>query len=119
MRLSCRSILTLILVAAPGCSTGDPAKPVTDPALEIGPAPLRRLSNDEYLNALEDLFPDLHPVLPELPRDTAVAGFENAAESQEPSDVRIARFEEVADLYAAAATADSDAVRVLTGCVDW
>jgi len=36
--------------------------------------------------------------LPELPEDLAVAGFENAAESQQPSDVRIARYEAIANL---------------------
>ena len=33
-----------------------------------GKAPLRRMSNDEYLNALRDLFPSQAPVLPPLLR---------------------------------------------------
>ncbi len=85
----------------------------------MGPSPLRRLSNDEYLNALHDLFPSLHPTLPDLPADIPVAGFENAAEAQQPSDLRISRYEAIANLYAQAATADAGGVRALTGCTDW
>jgi hypothetical protein len=59
------------------------------------------MSDAEYLNALADLFPAQHPTLPALPRDTVVAGFENDAAVQEPSDVRIARYEEISRLYAA------------------
>lgn len=93
------------------------AVPVERPA--VGPAPLRRLSNNEYLNALHDLFPNLHASLPDLPREIPVAGFENAAESQEPSDVHVARYEDVANRYAKAAAANHDAVAQLTGCSDW
>ncbi len=82
----------------------------------VGPSPLRRLSNSEYLNALHDTFPSLHPTLPPLPDDATVAGFENAAEAQQPSDVRIARFETIANLYAEAATADAAAVSQLVDC---
>jgi hypothetical protein len=110
--------LTAVLVASVlggGCS-GQPPATTT---LVVGPAPLRRLSNREYLNALADLFPDQHPTLPELPSDTPVAGFENAAETQQPSDLRIARYQTIADLYAQAATVDTSAVRALVGCSDW
>lgn len=85
----------------------------------IGPAPLRRLSNTEYLYALNDLFPAIHPALPPLPADNSVTGFENEAEAQAPSDVRIARFEAIANLYAAAATQDTAAVAAVTNCADW
>jgi hypothetical protein len=77
------------------------------------------MSNDEYLNALRDLFPEEAPALPPLPHDTASAGFENAAEAQQPSDVRISRYETIANLYAAGATRDSGAVAKLIGCTDW
>ncbi len=97
-----------------GCHSDTPA---ADDA-QVGPSPLRRLSNDEYLNALHDLFPTLHPPLPKLPNDTLVAGFENAAEAQKPSDVRIARYETIANLYAEGATTDAAAVRALVGC-EW
>ena len=108
--------IALVLAAAAvyaGCSTGKPARPglpavtAVPAAAAVGPSPLRRLSNTEYLNALQDLFPALHPVLPALPADVPVAGFENAAEGQEPSDVLIARYEAIANLYAAAATAST------------
>jgi hypothetical protein len=74
------------------------------------------MSNSEYLNALSDLFPSQAPTLPPLPSDTEVAGFGNAAEAQEPSDVRIARFESIAGIYAAGAARDTQAVQALTGC---
>lgn len=106
--------LLVASVLGAGCSSQPPAAPVA-----VGPAPLRRLSNREYLNALADLFPDQHPTLPELPDDTPIAGFENAAETQQPSDLRIARYETIANLYAQAATADTDTVRALVGCSDW
>jgi len=77
------------------------------------------MSNREYLNALADLFPDQSPALPTLPNDADVAGFENAAEAQQPSDVRIARFESIANLYAAGATRDGAAVQAVVGCDSW
>ena len=77
------------------------------------------MSDSEYLNALGDLFPTLSPLLPELPADVPVAGFDNAAAGQEPSDVLIARYESIATLYAQAATVDTPSVVALTGCADW
>ena len=104
------------LAVGAGCYLGgDPP----EPAPMVGPSPLRRMSNAEYLNALHDLFPTQSPALPPLPNDTIVAGFENAAEAQQPSDVRIARYEAIANLYADGATRDADAVRALVGCDDW
>jgi hypothetical protein len=117
-------VLPLLAAAYAGCSTGEPARPGLPPALvvstsTVGPSPLRRLSDSEYLNALRDLFPSLQPALPALPPDVPVAGFDNAAEGQEPSDVLIARFEAIANLYAEAATADTASVSALVGCADW
>jgi hypothetical protein len=107
------SVLVCVgVAAAPGCGE-DRAEPV------VGPAPLRRMSNREYVNALADLFPDQTPTLPALPADADVAGFENAAEAQQPSDLRIARFEAIANLYAAGATRDAAAVQALVGCDSW
>ncbi len=111
-----------------GCSTGEPARPdlgpvAAVPSPTIGPSPLRRLSDNEYLNALHDLFPAVSqavaPSLPALPPDVPVAGFDNAAEAQEPSDVLIARYEAIANLYGAAATVDTASVSALVGCSDW
>ncbi len=104
---------------------GDAARPgresplAAPAAADVGPSPLRRLSDNEYLNALHDLFPALSPTLPALPPDVPVAGFDNAAEAQEPSDVLIARYEAIANLYAAAATIDTPSVSALVGCADW
>ncbi len=84
----------------------------------VGEAPLRRLSNTEYGYALRDVFPAINLALPPLPADTAVSGFDNDAEAQAPSDVRIVRYETIANLYAAEATRDADAVTALTGCAD-
>ena len=117
-RGGCRLGALLVAILGVGCSLQAPPPPPPAP-VAVGPAPLRRLSNREYLNALADLFPDQHPTLPELPNDTPVAGFENAAETQQPSDLRIARYQTIADLYAQAATVDTDAVRALVGCSDW
>jgi hypothetical protein len=112
-------------VFAVACDGGAPAQP-TDPAAEnlafappVAATPLRRLSDVEYLNALHDLFPALSPTLPALPPDVPVAGFENAAEAQQPSDVLIARYEAIANLYAQAATVDDAAVESLVGCPGW
>ncbi len=105
VRLGCALAVVLL-----GCSSGGPA---------VGPAPLRRLSNTEYLYALADLFPDQRPALPPLPADSAVTGFDNDAEAQAPSDVRIARFEAIANIYAAGATRDAAALTAVTGCEAW
>jgi hypothetical protein len=111
-----------------GCSAGDVARPSVEvqsgnhaaaSTPGIGPSPLRRMSDSQYLNALSDLFPTLSPTLPQLPADLSVAGFDNSAEVQEPSDVLIARYETAANLYGQAATVDSPSVVTLTGCANW
>ncbi len=96
---------------AAACYLGEPPPPP-----EVGPAPLRRLTNTEYLDALADLFPSLSPTLPPLPADAVLGGFDNAAIAQEPSDVAIARYEAIANAYAAGATSDDAATRALTRC---
>jgi Protein of unknown function (DUF1592)/Protein of unknown function (DUF1588)/Protein of unknown function (DUF1595)/Protein of unknown function (DUF1585)/Protein of unknown function (DUF1587) len=85
----------------------------------VGPSPVRRLSDAEYFNALRDLFPQHNLTLPELPREHVIAGFENAALTQQPSDVRIARYETIALRHAQALTRDTDAVRALVACETW
>ncbi|MFM2417579.1 MAG: hypothetical protein RL385_2302 [Pseudomonadota bacterium] len=129
------SIVLMPLFCA--CTSGEPAGPapyasaaVTPRAIEpgrqptaevypdiiAGPAPLRRLSNREYVYSLADLFPGIAPEVPTLPDDADVGGFDNAAEGQAPSDVRIARYEAIAKRYAQAATKDTAAVQALVGC---
>jgi len=119
------TVVGALAVVDAACDGGDAAQPVyrlsatrTD-AVAVGPTPLRRVSDLEYLNTLHDLFPALNLALPELPPDVPVAGFENDAEGQEPSDVLIARYEAIANLYAQAATADPSAVSAMVGCSDW
>jgi Protein of unknown function (DUF1592)/Protein of unknown function (DUF1588)/Protein of unknown function (DUF1595)/Protein of unknown function (DUF1585)/Protein of unknown function (DUF1587) len=109
-----RVLLALAAVSA-ACSDND-APPTDGAALAVGPAPLRRLSNDEYVNALTDLFPTVAIQMPPLPDDSDVANFNNAAEAQKPSDLRVARYEEVANLYSAALTKDAASVTQLVGC---
>jgi hypothetical protein len=111
--------LTLAAALYPGIGCGGTGEGAEPPPV-VGPAPLRRLSNGEYLNALHDLFPALAvPPLPKLPADTSPSGFENASSAQQPSDVRIARYEAIANLYAQAATDTPERVRQLVGCDDW
>ncbi len=92
-------------------------------AAVVGPNPLRRLTANEYGNALHDLFPtltlSLAATLPALPADVPVAGFDNAAEAQQPSDVLVARYEAIGNLYGAAATATVASTSALVGCSDW
>lgn len=99
-----------LVVVVMGCSSSAPP---------VGPAPLRRLSNTEYLYALQDLFPEQRPTLPPLPADSAVTGFDNDADAQAPSDVRIARVEAIANVYAAGATRNAASLAAVTGCDDW
>ena len=91
-------LLVLAAAAFAGCSSSDDGPPEPEPI--VGPARLRRLSNTQYLNALQDLFPAQAPALPPLPKDASSSGFENSSEAQQPSDVRIARYEAIANLYA-------------------
>lgn len=112
---SARTVAAFGLAFLLGCQRQEPP-PLPGTA---GPAPLRRLSDSEYLNALHDLFPGPQLVLPRLPGEAVVAGFENAAEAQQPSDVRTARYETIANLYAEAVTADPSALRGLVGCASW
>ncbi|MBX7097422.1 MAG: DUF1592 domain-containing protein [Myxococcaceae bacterium] len=100
-------------------SCTEPPAPAPSVPEAVGPAPLRRLSNGEYLHTLSDLFPDVAATLPPLPADLGVGFFDNEAQAQEPSDVRIARFETIAALHAQAAVATLAQVRTLTGCEDW
>ncbi len=113
----------LAVVAASGCYAADAGEAPTAGAATaepvIGASPLRRLSNVEYLNTLADLFPEQKLELPALPGDVPVAGFENAAEAQQASDVRVARYETIANQYAEALTSRLGDTGTLVGCLDW
>lgn len=112
-----RRALALSFVLFGGCYWGDGTP--ADPATMVGSAPLRRLTDEELDNALHDLFGPLASPLPRMPSDATVAGFDNAAEAQQPSDVRIARYESIATAYGQAATADIATTRMIVGCDDW
>ena len=116
-RSAARGALVVLFLAGLGC---DDATRATheDPPPVVGPSPLRRLSNNEVTFALADLFPTVRVDVPKLPNDTVVAGFENAAEAQKPSDVLVARLEAIATLYAREATRTSEDVHALVGC-EW
>lgn len=85
-------------------------------ALAIGSSPMRRLSNAEYARTLRDLFPGVAVPLPDLPDDTIAGGFENDARSLGPSDVRVARWEEIAFLYGEAIAATPSALAAFLPC---
>ena len=100
---------------APGDGNG-----MADPAFagdELGPGPsqvpLRRLTNEEYLASISDLFPGF--TLPQLDftPDTAIAGLRNLASSQNSTLVRIEQYDAAARTVAKHVTADPAA---LTGC---
>ncbi len=124
LRRGARTALALAGVVYAGCysaDAGDAPTAIPTPAAPpaVGPSPLRRLGNVEYLNTLHDLFPAVDVALPALPGDVPVAGFENAIEAQQASDVRVARYSQIADLYAEATTASLVGVGALVGCRDW
>ncbi len=109
--------LALAVAVAGGCALS--ADVPTDLPNVVGPAPLRRLSNTEYLHALHDLFPSQVHALPLLPNDSSNSGFDNETEAQQPSDVRIARYEAIANLYAEDATRTTEAIQKLAHCTEW
>lgn len=98
-----------------GPSGGAPVACASDEVVSGG-APMRRLSNTEYLNTLRDLFPSARVTLPELPDDTAVGGFENDALSLGASEVQVARWEDIAWRYAEAVTRDARSLGAFLPC---
>lgn len=103
---------------APGTTPSDPDAPVTcsDDILELGSAPLRRLSSTEYLNTLADLFPGIQPELPVLPVEAPVDSFDNDARALGPSDVSISRWEEIAFRYTSALCDDPELLSAALPC---
>ncbi len=111
-------MLGAILVVA-GCAAPDRDVAPPPPVPYAGSTPLRRLSNDEYLHAMHDLFGVSPAGLPTLPADTTVGGFANDARTLGPSDLRIARYEAIAFAFAGAATADDAALAHLLPCASF
>ncbi|HKU39693.1 MAG TPA: DUF1592 domain-containing protein [Polyangiales bacterium] len=92
--------------AAPSGSTN----PSTCQAQTAAPAPLARLTNQEYRNTVADLFEGL--TLPEisLPTDNVVEGFDNNAKAQTPSPALIEAYRAGAQALGAAVLANKAAV---------
>jgi hypothetical protein len=86
--------------------------------LDVGTAPLRRLSSREYLNTLEDLFPSVSVELPDLPTEAPVDSFDNDARALGPSDVYASRWEEIAFRHMGAVTATPAALAAFLPCAD-
>lgn len=119
MRLGTLVSLALFLVA---CSRPAPVEPTPIKAVAVepvGPAPLRRLTNSQYLNALTDVFGPETPVLDAFPEDATVGGFDNAAEAQQPSQLRVARYQVAGRRWAELLTSDDAHLKQLLGCEEW
>ncbi|HKP62333.1 MAG TPA: DUF1592 domain-containing protein [Polyangiales bacterium] len=87
-----------------------PVNPATCKVQAAAPAPLARLTNQEYRNTVADLFEGL--TLPELslPPDNVVEGFDNNAKAQTPSPALIEAYRGGAQTVAAAVLANTSAV---------
>jgi Protein of unknown function (DUF1592)/Protein of unknown function (DUF1588)/Protein of unknown function (DUF1595)/Protein of unknown function (DUF1585)/Protein of unknown function (DUF1587) len=74
----------------------------------VGPAPLVRLSNHQYLNTLMDLFPGI--ALPAdkltLPQESSTSGYSRVADVQAPSAALIDGLQRNAETVASIATTD-------------
>jgi Protein of unknown function (DUF1592)/Protein of unknown function (DUF1588)/Protein of unknown function (DUF1587)/Protein of unknown function (DUF1595)/Protein of unknown function (DUF1585) len=119
MRLGTPASLALALAA---CSVPAPVEPTpvkAAPVDAVGPAPLRRLTNSQYLNALTDVFGAEQPALEAFPADPPVGGFDNAAEAQQPSELRVARYQVAARRWAELLTSDDAHLKQLLGCDAW
>jgi hypothetical protein len=103
------SLSVLAALVVPACST--PASPAVGPAPQA--VPIRRLTNDEYVASVNDLFPGY--TLPSLPfvNDTKILGFTNLSSSQTSSLVRTEQYQAAAEAVARFVAADPTA---LTGC---
>src|SRR5688572_10665112 len=83
-------VVALLALSIAGCDgvIGDPSRldgpgvgaagTCTDPST-IGPAPLRRLTHDEYDRTIRDLLGDESAPARSFPTDTASTGFDNQA----------------------------------------
>jgi Protein of unknown function (DUF1592)/Protein of unknown function (DUF1588)/Protein of unknown function (DUF1595)/Protein of unknown function (DUF1587)/Protein of unknown function (DUF1585) len=94
--------------AANGTGGGGGGSPVTT---SPGPTPLARLTNVQYLNTLQDLFPGITLPALTLPAENVVGGFENDAAAQNPTSELVEDYRRAA--LAVATTATADLTRVL------
>lgn len=73
-----------------------------------GPAPLRRLSAQQYQNTVRDLFPGVALPEPTILVDPKVGGFEHDAAAQSPSALLIEQYQRAAVEVSAAAMQQSE-----------
>lgn len=83
----------LSAVAAEACAT----------TIDPGPAPLRRLTPEEYDNTVRDLLGDATRPGREFPAESAALGFDNNAHLQRVDALRAEKFSEAAEALAKAA----------------
>jgi hypothetical protein len=91
------------------CSNASP--PPVGPSPQ--PVPIRRLTNDEYIASVNDLFPGYDIPTPSFVTDTNVLGFKNLSSSQTSSLVRTEQYQAAAEATATLVVADPT---TLTGC---
>src|SRR5438105_4288490 len=120
-RVAISAALLLGLLACQTGSIGDPAGPgPVDPnqpddpnnppppdcnEVNVGPAPLRRLTGMEWNNSVRALFDLTIDATASFPADAHVDGFDNSADGSNISQVRADSMLDAAEAVASAATA--------------
>lgn len=107
--------LTALLVAGcaaagssrPGVKTAPADPPVVAALVVAAPAPLRRLTNEEYNNSIRDLLGDASRPADAFPPDEAVGGFENNTVSP-VTQALVERYMDAAEALAARAVGRLD-----------
>jgi hypothetical protein len=84
-----------------------PAAPAPPEAVRVAPAPLRRLTNEEYNNTIRDLLGDTSRPADAFPPDEAIGGFENNTVAPITQDL-VERYLETAEALASRAITQID-----------
>ena len=96
-----------------GEDTTEPRRAEACSALSPGPAPVRRLTRQEYDNTVLDLLGDASSPAQDFVGDAVIDGFDNAAAGASTSRLLVEQYEAAADELAATAVAD---LTGLLGC---
>jgi len=104
------ALALLAALALPACSNGN-APPAVGPAPQA--VPIRRLTTEEYVASVTDLFPGYTLPAPSFVSDTKILGFTNLSSSQTSSLVLTEQYQAAAEAVARFVAADPTA---LTGC---
>src|SRR4051812_33174957 len=114
----CSALIALPALLATGCGGDGSSPPETFPlcAADPGPAPLRRITRFEYGRTISDLTGVSPSVADQLPPDEETLGFDDIAAAYSVSSLHAARYLDVADLAAAALTADRVRLTAVAGC---